>query len=60
MDASPERGERAGANESIEAVAYARPKRLMRDKITRERPRRESNPHLRFRKPLFYPLNYGD
>src|SRR5439155_8383860 len=23
-------------------------------------PRRESNPHLRFRKPLFYPLNYGD
>ncbi len=25
-----------------------------------KRPRRESNPHLRFRKPLFYPLNYGD
>src|SRR5213595_163760 len=24
------------------------------------RSRRESNPHLRFRKPLFYPLNYGD
>ncbi len=24
------------------------------------RPRRESNPHLRFRKPLFYPLNYGN
>ena len=23
-------------------------------------PRRESNPHLRFRKPLFFPLNYGD
>src|SRR5690606_2713817 len=23
-------------------------------------PRRESNPDLRFRKPLFYPLNYGD
>src|SRR5438105_11078003 len=23
-------------------------------------PRRESNPHLRFRKPSFYPLNYGD
>ena len=23
-------------------------------------PRRESNPHLRFRKPLFYPLNYGN
>jgi hypothetical protein len=25
-----------------------------------ECPRRESNPHLRFRKPPFYPLNYGD
>src|ERR1041385_5378004 len=25
-----------------------------------DRPRRESNPHLRFRKPPFYPLNYGD
>src|SRR3989440_12263115 len=24
------------------------------------RSRRESNPHLRFRKPLFYPLNYGN
>ena len=23
-------------------------------------PRRESNPHHRFRKPAFYPLNYGD
>src|SRR5213595_84496 len=23
-------------------------------------PRGESNSHLRFRKPLFYPLNYGD
>ena len=23
-------------------------------------PRRESNPHLRFRKPPFYPLNYED
>jgi hypothetical protein len=23
-------------------------------------PRRESNPHLRFRKPPFHPLNYGD
>ena len=22
-------------------------------------PRRESNPDLRFRKPSFYPLNYG-
>jgi hypothetical protein len=25
-----------------------------------ECPRRESNPHLRFRKPPFYPLNYED
>src|SRR5438477_12267626 len=25
-----------------------------------KRPRRESNSHLRFRKPPFYPLNYGD
>jgi hypothetical protein len=24
------------------------------------RPRQESNLHPRFRKPLFYPLNYGD
>lgn len=23
-------------------------------------PRRESNPHRRFRKPMFYPLNYED
>ena len=28
--------------------------------VNSECPRRESNPHLRFRKPLFYPLNYGD
>jgi hypothetical protein len=28
--------------------------------ILGKRPRRESNPHLRFRKPPFYPLNYGD
>ncbi len=26
----------------------------------KKRPRRESNPDLRFRKPPFYPLNYGD
>ena len=34
---------------------WASPKEL-----TSLRSRRESNPHLRFRKPLFYPLNYGD
>src|SRR5947208_8545823 len=27
---------------------------------TMQCPRRESNPHLRFRKPLFFPLNYGE
>lgn len=26
---------------------------------TKKYPRRESNPDLRFRKPSFYPLNYG-
>src|SRR4029077_8457638 len=31
-----------------------------RDSFLDSRPRRESNPHLRFRKPPFYPLNYGD
>src|SRR5207237_9802859 len=28
--------------------------------VISKRPRRESNSHLRFRKPPFYPLNYGD
>src|SRR4030095_7796652 len=28
--------------------------------LLRKRSRWESNPHLRFRKPLFYPLNYGN
>src|SRR5882757_9363796 len=28
--------------------------------LTQNRSRRESNPHLRFRKPPFYPLNYGN
>src|SRR6266513_956238 len=28
--------------------------------VLKNRSRRESNPHLRFRKPLFYPLNYGN
>ena len=36
-------------------------KRLNRTDLDhRPCPRRESNPHLRFRKPSFYPLNYGD
>ena len=29
-------------------------------RILANRSRRESNPHLRFRKPPFYPLNYGN
>src|SRR5437763_16168558 len=35
------------------------PKSLSHTGYTK-RPRRESNPHLRLRKPPFYPLNYGD
>jgi hypothetical protein len=30
------------------------------NKLIDNRSRRESNPHLRFRKPPFYPLNYGN
>ena len=46
------------------------PRRLLADSVLTftifccntivNRSRRESNPHLRFRKPLFYPLNYGN
>src|SRR5258705_6737536 len=54
------KGERAGANESIEAQAHAHSKRVLDAQSLEERSRRESNPHLRFRKPLFYPLNYGN
>ena len=35
-------------------------KSLMRAALKKLRSRRESNPHLRFRKPPFYPLNYGN
>ena len=28
--------------------------------VCHQRPRKESNLHPRFRKPMFYPLNYGD
>jgi hypothetical protein len=54
VDVSPE-GERTGVSESIEA--RERNSQALRHTSY---PRRESNPHLRFRKPLFYPLNYGD
>ena len=53
------KGERAGASESIEPAVEAT-LRLSTSRRIAERPRRESNPHLRFRKPPFYPLNYGD
>jgi hypothetical protein len=59
MDVSPE-GERAGASESIEARVNAFPQRVQHARHHTNYPRRESNPHLRFRKPPFYPLNYGD
>jgi hypothetical protein len=35
-------------------------KSLKHETLEKLRSRRESNPHLRFRKPLFYPLNYGN
>jgi hypothetical protein len=54
IDVGPE-GERTGVSESIEA--RERNSQALRHTSY---PRRESNPHLRFRKPLFYPLNYGD
>src|SRR5581483_11395662 len=54
------KGERAGAGESIEANVDARSRESQTHIITLIRSRRESNPHLRFRKPLFYPLNYGN
>jgi hypothetical protein len=53
-------GELAGASESIEAQTRARSLRVSNSQNHRNRSRRESNPHLRFRKPLFYPLNYGN
>ena len=55
----PAGGEVAAATESIEP---ARGITLKWPTIwcTEVCPRRESNPHLRFRKPSFYPLNYED
>jgi hypothetical protein len=45
---------RCEANRNLLQSQIADPKSKM------QYPRRESNPHLRFRKPPFYPLNYGD
>ena len=42
--------------EFVETVRRERTPKIKRASC----PRRESNPHLRFRKPPFYPLNYGD
>src|SRR5881275_2497333 len=49
---------REKANQSKPRLTYV-PKCLRVVKCI-NRSRRESNPHLRFRKPLFYPLNYGN
>jgi NAD(P)-dependent dehydrogenase (short-subunit alcohol dehydrogenase family) len=57
---SSARSERTGVSESIEARAHAFHQESHTHCVTRKRSRRESNPHLRFRKPLFYPLNYGN
>src|SRR5438874_11712828 len=54
------KGERAGASESIEAQTHTPSQRVSNSRHHAKRSRRESNPHLRFRKPLFYPLNYGN
>jgi hypothetical protein len=47
------------ASESIEPTRRTNIKHVGRRRV-KPCPRRESNPHLRFRKPSFYPLNYGD
>ena len=39
---------------------YVSPRRSGKSRNPNWRPRQESNLDLRFRKPLFYPLNYGD
>src|SRR5260370_30133115 len=52
-----ERGERANQSKSTSTHFT---KSLIRAALKKLRSRRESNPHLRFRKPLFCPLNYGN
>ena len=54
------RGLTGGVSESIEVHLTALEKVSYSYRIARIRSRRESNPHLRFRKPPFYPLNYGN
>jgi hypothetical protein len=54
------KSERARASESIEAQMHERSKCVLGLQNHAKRSRRESNPHLRFRKPSFYPLNYGN
>src|SRR5207245_10761045 len=60
MDVSPEGvSELERANQSKCGLTHFI-KSLKHATLEKLRSRRESNPHLRFRKPLFYPLNYGD
>jgi hypothetical protein len=47
-----ERINRSARDRTYRRVSYAQSRT--------NRSRRESNPHLRFRKPPFYPLNYGN
>ena len=54
------KGELSGESESIEAQMYVSSQRVSDSRDHTDRSRRESNPHLRFRKPPFYPLNYGN
>jgi hypothetical protein len=48
-----------GGNNFSSCARSLRPNRAAH-RADSEYPRRESNSHLRFRKPPFYPLNYGD
>src|ERR1700745_2256673 len=57
---SPKGEVSGGETESIEASVCDLPEESHARLNHTNYPRRESNPHLRFRKPLFYPLNYGD
>src|SRR5213080_2419385 len=63
-EASDMDGARQGERTGSERI-NRRPDTLVAQRVSCELdhtkyPRRESNPHLSFRKPPFYPLNYGD
>jgi hypothetical protein len=59
MDEARE-GERTGVSASIDVRVRTNSQTVSRRSDHTKRSRRESNPHLRFRKPPFYPLNYGN